>query len=58
VINGTFTFAHAGFGRFSGDGFIGENPNPVLTTPAHVPSDGPAYSLNLAAGNPAWFKGL
>jgi hypothetical protein len=58
VVRGTFTGAHAGFGRLGGNRFIRENPNPDLTTTADVPGNGPAGRFNLTAINPTWLQRL
>jgi hypothetical protein len=53
-----FAFTHAGFGRFLGDWFIRENPDPDGAATFDGARHGDTSRLDLTVGDPAGLKSL
>ena len=55
ILGRAFAFSHPGFGRFLGNGFIGEDPNPDSAGPLDESGHRNSRGFNLAGSQPSTF---
>jgi len=58
ILGRAFSLSHSGFGRFLGNGFIGEDPDPDSAGPLDESGHGDTCGFDLPSGQPATLCGL